>query len=81
MYNSNLILKGIIFLSLNLTCSICFSQNQLFWSRSGNSATASDFIGTNNLSNLNFRTNGVQRLTITSTGAIGIGTSSPLADK
>lgn len=48
------------------------------WTLCGNPTTASDFLGTLNAQPLNIKTNNTQRAIITSTGEMGIGTSTPL---
>lgn len=52
------------------------------WSTNGNSGiiAASNFIGTTNLMHFAVRTNSVERLRVTPSGSIGIGTSVPMAD-
>lgn len=49
-----------------------------YWRPAGNSAlTSSHFIGSTDATNLNFRTNNVQRMVLNSTGNFGIGVASP----
>ncbi|CAN5529482.1 hypothetical protein BH11BAC2_BH11BAC2_01100 [soil metagenome] len=57
------------------------SQAQTFWSLSGNAATnpTTQFLGTTDSKDLKFRTNNVIRLTIRSTGRVGIGNQYPTA--
>jgi hypothetical protein len=52
------------------------------WSTNGNSGiiAASNFIGTTNLMHFAVRTNSVERIRVTPTGSIGIGTSVPTAN-
>src|SRR5690554_541841 len=52
---------------------------QADWNTLGNTIGGTDFLGTNNNEPLNFKTNGVQRLRITPTGFVGIGTTNPLS--
>ncbi|GBD04586.1 hypothetical protein HRbin20_00151 [bacterium HR20] len=47
------------------------------WVLSGNSISGSEFLGTTNNQSLVLKTNNVERLRITSSGNVGIGTSSP----
>lgn len=47
------------------------------WSLTGNSLLSTNFIGSTNSANLNFRTGNVQRMTLTSAGNLGIGTTAP----
>ena len=56
---------------------ISFAKAQ--WSLTGNAGTsaATNYVGTTDLVNLNFRTNNTNRMTITSAGKIGIGTTAP----
>lgn len=49
------------------------------WSLTGNAAAATDFIGTTNAQPLTFKTNNSDRAVITSTGDMGIGTTTPTA--
>jgi hypothetical protein len=64
----SLVLLGIAF-SQN-----CFSQS---WALTGNAALSTNFIGTTNSVNLSFRTNNLTRMTLTSAGNLGIGTTAP----
>jgi hypothetical protein len=48
-----------------------------FWARAGNAATGSDFIGTTSNVHLALRTNNVERVRVTATGNVGVGTPSP----
>ena len=70
------------FLFLLLTISIAgvttTSQAQT-WNTTGNAAVSSDFIGTTNKINLKFKTRNIARMTIDTTGKVGIGTTSPLS--
>ncbi len=49
------------------------------WSVSGNAGIidGTNYLGTNGLADLDFRTNAIERMTIKSTGEVGIGTSAP----
>ncbi|MGL5888247.1 MAG: T9SS type A sorting domain-containing protein [Bacteroidia bacterium] len=49
------------------------------WSLSGNTAAAANFLGTNNLQDLRFRTNGTQKMVLTTGGTLGINITSPAA--
>jgi len=51
------------------------------WLLNGNTSTnaASNFLGTTDATTLNFRTNNAQRMTILSTGQVGVGTAAPAA--
>ncbi|MCU0434002.1 MAG: T9SS type A sorting domain-containing protein [Bacteroidia bacterium] len=51
------------------------------WLLTGNSAGAADFIGTNNLQDFRFRTNGTQKMVLTTGGTLGINTTAPLATR
>lgn len=53
------------------------AQNPAFWSRSGNSASANDFIGTLNNQPLIFKTNGIEGFRLMPNGNIGIGVTNP----
>lgn len=70
------------FLFLLLTIGIAgvttTSQAQT-WNTTGNTAVSSDFIGTTNKINLKFKTRNIARMTIDTTGKVGIGTTSPLS--
>ncbi|GAB4198682.1 MAG: hypothetical protein Fur0023_00170 [Bacteroidia bacterium] len=72
---------GVTTLSLThgpLTTTASMSASSLkAWSLSGNTVTASDYLGTNNAANLIFKTNNTERMRISSSGNVGIGTSSP----
>jgi hypothetical protein len=52
-----------------------------FWSMDGNSFTSPgvDFIGTKDFASLRFRTNNIERMSITASGWVGIGTNTPTA--
>ncbi len=63
---------------LTTTTSIS-AANLKAWSLSGNTVTASDYLGTNNSADLIFKTNNLERMRITSGGNIGIGTNAPAA--
>ena len=67
---------------LSLFLALCIfaatMHGQTYWSLSGNSASSSDFIGTTNSVALDFKTNNVSRMTLSSSQAfLGIGTHSP----
>ena len=67
---------------LSLFLALCIfaatMHGQTYWSLSGNSASSSDFIGTTNSVALDFKTNNVTRMTLSSSQAfLGIGTHSP----
>ena len=47
------------------------------WALTGNNSISSNFIGTTNNISLPFRTNNTQRMVISSTGEVGIGTATP----
>jgi hypothetical protein len=47
------------------------------WALTGNAASSTNFIGTTNSINLSFKTNNLTRMTLTSTGNLGIGTTAP----
>lgn len=47
------------------------------WKLTGNTATAADYIGTNNAIDFRLFTNGLERMTIESNGYVGIGTNAP----
>lgn len=47
------------------------------WALTGNAALSTNFIGTTNSVNLSFRTNNLTRMTLTSAGNLGIGTTAP----
>jgi hypothetical protein len=47
------------------------------WLLSGNTATAANFIGTNNSQDLRFNTEGTQKMVVKTTGYVGIGTNTP----
>jgi hypothetical protein len=53
------------------------SGSGLFWSLTGNSITGTEFLGTTNAQPLVIRTNNTERVRITETGNVGIGTASP----
>jgi hypothetical protein len=56
--------------------SATFAQT---WNTTGNAAISSDFIGTTNKINLKFKTRNIARMTIDTTGKVGIGTTTPLS--
>jgi hypothetical protein len=73
-----------VFLYVTSLCSIAVgvsAQNTWpYWSLSGNSnATSSSKLGTTNAINLRFYTNNSERARITTSGLMGIGTTSPSA--
>jgi len=49
------------------------------WGVNGNTVTSSNYLGTNNSADLIFKTNNTERMRISSTGAVGIGTNTPTA--
>jgi hypothetical protein len=53
------------------------SGSGLFWSLTGNSITGTEFLGTTNAQPLVIRTNNTERMRITATGNVGIGTAAP----
>jgi hypothetical protein len=53
------------------------SGSGLFWSLTGNSITGTEFLGTTNPQPLVIRTNNTERMRITETGNVGIGTANP----
>ena len=55
------------------------NPNSLFWRLSGNSGTnpATNFLGTTDNQRVVFRTNNVERMTISTSGHVGLGTSAP----
>ena len=57
--------------------SSIFSGGNSGWLLGGNAISGSDFLGTTNNNDLRFRTNNVQRMVLTSTGRLGIGTVAP----
>ncbi len=65
--------KILTFSLLLASCSL-FAQN---WLLTGNSIAVGDYLGTNNNQPLHFHTNATQRMTITSTGLVGIGFNTP----
>jgi hypothetical protein len=58
---------------------IAFSPQMSFgqWSTSGNSITATNFLGSTNSEPLIFKTNNTQAMVILTNGHVGIGTSDP----
>ena len=52
-----------------------------FWSLSGTTAGANDYIGTNNAQNLRFYSNGTQKMVLDTNGNLGIGIASPGSNK
>ena len=53
------------------------NANAQTWNTAGNAAVSADFIGTTNKFPLKFKTRALLRMTIDTTGKVGIGTSSP----
>lgn len=53
-------------------------QQNPAWTFTGNSISASDFLGSTNARPLNFRTNNVTRMTIETNGFVGINSTSPI---
>ena len=47
------------------------------WTLIGNTPTATQFLGTTNLTDLRFNTNSLQRMVLTTTGNLGIGIGTP----
>lgn len=47
------------------------------WALTGNSISGTDFLGTTNAQDFRIRTNNTERMRITTTGLVGIGTTSP----
>lgn len=60
--------------------NITVSPNSTFWKLGGNNGTnpGSYFLGTSDAQDLSIRTNGAERIRITSGGNVGIGTVSPI---
>jgi hypothetical protein len=54
------------------------SGSGLFWSLTGNSITGTEFLGTTNAQPLVIRTNNTERMRVTASGDVGIGTTTPL---
>lgn len=54
------------------------SGGGLFWSLTGNSITGTEFLGTTNNQPLVIRTNNTERMRVTASGDVGIGTTTPL---
>jgi len=75
----NSILQRIMVLSIFLLFSMPLIMNGQNWKTNGNAAVAADFLGTNNAQDLRIRTNGTQKLVVTTTGNVGIGTTTPAA--
>lgn len=68
------------FVILLMVCSCTFQlKSQNFWSESGNFSSSSDKFGTLNNTSLNFYTYDQSRMTLTSSGLLGLGTSSPIS--
>ena len=55
------------------------SGSGLFWSLTGNSITGTEFLGTTNAQPLVIRTDNTERIRVTATGNVGIGTTNPQA--
>ncbi|MDB3926885.1 hypothetical protein N9358_02090 [Flavobacteriales bacterium] len=53
------------------------SSSSTNWELVGNVATSSDFLGTTNNTDLDIRTNNIQRMTVKNNGRVGIGTDNP----
>jgi hypothetical protein len=66
-----------ILLSVVLTTTVFKQATAQNWSLTGNSLLSTNFIGSTNSANLNFRTGNIQRMTLTSAGNLGIGTTAP----
>ena len=49
------------------------------WGLSGNTATSTNYVGTNNAEDLRFYTEGSQKMVVKTTGSVGIGTNTPEA--
>ncbi len=49
----------------------------IFWSLSGNAVSSGSFLGTSNAEDLAFRTNNLERMRISSTGNVAVGTATP----
>jgi hypothetical protein len=49
------------------------------WLTTGNSIISTNYIGTNNAFPLNFKTNLVQHMTLTTTGRLGLGLTAPVS--
>ena len=78
MITSALSLRKIFIFSLLINSTFLFSQNQPFWSNSGNSNVSStDFLGSINNQSLRLRTNNIERLRINANGYVGVATTNP----
>ncbi|MBA3987452.1 MAG: hypothetical protein H0X63_12985 [Flavobacteriales bacterium] len=64
----------IVTFSLLLASSSLFAQ----WQLTGNTLLGTEYLGTNNNQPLRLYTNLTERMTITSTGLVGIGTTNPI---
>lgn len=53
------------------------SSSSTNWEVVGNTATSSDFLGTTNNTDLDIRTNNIQKMTVKNNGRVGIGTDNP----
>ena len=59
-------------------CSLpCFTSAATDWHTNGNATAAGDFIGTTNANPFNVYTNNLQRMTLDSSGKMGLGTATP----
>lgn len=76
--------KAPVFVLALLACLLSFAQNETsnpnaFWKTNGNANinSGTQFIGTTTNSSLRLRSNNTERVTIDSTGNVGIGTTTP----
>jgi hypothetical protein len=69
--------KNFVTLLLTLGSTSLFAQGP--WLTTGNATAGGNFLGTVNAQPLNFRTNNTQRMTITPTGLVGVGQTTPLS--
>ena len=63
----------------NLALTTATSLLSSAWNLAGNTVSSSDFLGTNNAQDLNFKTSALQRMTIDASGKVGVGTTAPNA--
>jgi hypothetical protein len=71
------ILPGVKTVTLSLLFAIPLIMQGQNWKTAGNAAMNPDFLGTTNAQDLRIRTNNTQKVIVTTTGNVGIGTTLP----
>lgn len=64
-----------------VVCCLASIVHGQSWGLSGNNISTGNYLGTNNVQNLVFRTSSTEKMVLTAGGTLGIGTATPTSDK